>query len=232
MSRPKIVVLASWSGTGFETMQQQIIAGKMNAEIIKVISNRKNPWVKQKAEKYGIPFEYIPWTSYKADVCENIVSNTEGAILFALSWFLVMIDGNIPTEWINIHPGPLTKEYSGKWMYGHHVHEKIFADFQAGKIKRSCISIHYAIPGVYDDPNGLICQIPVELDWCISAEEVAKRVNAVEHQRQWKITEMVANREISAQRDPIHKKIINMKFPDWYKRNKVVDLTTESVEVL
>jgi phosphoribosylglycinamide formyltransferase-1 len=223
---PKIVVLASWSGTGFETMQKQIIAGKMKAEIIKVISNRKNPWVKEKAEKYGIPFEYIPWP-YTADVCQNIVFNAKEAVLFALSWCLVMIDGNIPTEWINIHPGPLTEEYSGKWMYGHHVHEKIFADFQAGKIKRSCISIHYAIPGIYDDPNGLICQIPIELQWCTNAEEVAQRVNAVEHERQWKITEMVANGEISAQRNHIDKKIINMKFPENYTYRKPISLDTQ-----
>lgn len=115
-------------------------------------------------------------------------------------------------------------EYGGPGMYGHHVHDKIYQDLMAGKIKRTCVSMHFVTPQ-YDDPQGLIFQYPVELDTSDTPATIAQKVNKIEHERQWKITRMVAHGEISAERDAENQKIINIKFPENYERNKVIDLT-------
>ncbi|MBP7062156.1 hypothetical protein KA037_03925 [Patescibacteria group bacterium] len=94
--------------------------------------------------------------------------------------------------------------------------------------------MHFATP-VYDDPQGLIFQLPIELRSdadiikhiddeaaCIAA--IKKKVNAAEHERQRQITNMVANKEIQAERDEENQKITNIKFPAEYQRHKLVNL--------
>lgn len=94
--------------------------------------------------------------------------------------------------------------------------------------------MHFATP-VYDDPQGLIFQLPIELrndeeimkhiddaPECIAA--IKKKVNAAEHERQRQITNMVANWQIQATRDPETQKITAIKFPEDYIYKDVVDL--------
>jgi len=96
---------------------------------------------------------------------------------------------------INIHPGPTQDPYGWKGMYGSKVHEKIWDDYQAWIIQRSCVTMHYVTDEV--DRGLIICQIPVELDGCTSADDVGRKVNAVEHDWQWKITKMIIDGDIS-----------------------------------
>gem|GEM_PF-2579325 len=110
-------------------------------------------------------------------------------------------------------------------MYGHHVHQKIYEDFKAGKIKRTCVTMHF-VTSIYDDPQGLIFQYPVELEESDTPETIAKKVNTIEHERQWEITDMVAKEEISATRDEETQKIL-IKFPKDYTFNCPVSLDKE-----
>lgn len=111
-------------------------------------------------------------------------------------------------------------------MYGHHVHEKIYQDFKAGKIKRTCVTMHFVTP-IYDDPQGLIFQCPVELEENDTPETIAKKVNKVEHDHQWYITNMVAKKQITAQRDEETQKI-QIQFPQDYQWNTPVALNTDN----
>lgn len=95
---------------------------------------------------------------------------------------------------INIHPGPTQQPYGGEGMYGHHVHKKVWEDYQAWKIHRTCVTIHYVTDQI--DRGPIICQLPVELDDCNSADDVAKKVNKAEHLWQWEITKMLIDGDI------------------------------------
>jgi folate-dependent phosphoribosylglycinamide formyltransferase PurN len=67
-------------------------------------------------------------------------------------------------------------------MYGSHVHERVWQDYEAGMIQRTCVTMHYVTDEV--DRGPIICQIPVEIDDCNSAKEVGDKVNKVEHEWQ------------------------------------------------
>jgi len=123
----------------------------------------------------------------------------------------------IPTEkLVNIHPGPTQKPYGGVWMYGHHVHNKVWEDYKNWIIKRSCITMHYVTEEVDEWP--IICQIPVVLEWCDSAEDVWRKVNQVEHEFQWIITKMIIDWDIYLDK----KGIVN--YPDDFQYNLELNL--------
>ena len=53
-NRKKIAILASYNGSGFETIQNAILEGVLNAEVCVIITNNSNAGVLQKAEKFGV----------------------------------------------------------------------------------------------------------------------------------------------------------------------------------
>lgn len=228
MIRPNIVVFATggkwpnewWSG--FKELKFREIIWSLEAKIVAVVSSHQKGWVFSKAAAAWVPFIHMekPFSAHKY---WKIVQKTQ-ADMIALSWRINHVEGIDPTKCINIHPGPLGK-YGGKWMYGHHVHEKIYQDFKAKKIKRTCVTMHFVTP-IYDDPQGLIFQHPIELEENDTPETIAKKVNKVEHQRQRYVTNLVAKKEITATRDEETQKI-HIEFPQDYQRNIPVTLETK-----
>ncbi len=89
----------------------------------------------------------------------------------------------IPSDWvsafsgriINIHPA-LLPNYGGTGMYGMHVHEAVVQ----GQEKESGISIHYV--NEYYDQGAIIAQYKVPIETTDTPEQVAKKVQALEHQ--------------------------------------------------
>ena len=55
----KIGILASYNGSGFETIQKAILDKKLNAKIVVVITNNTNAGVLERAEFYNIPYFII-----------------------------------------------------------------------------------------------------------------------------------------------------------------------------
>lgn len=230
MTTASILVFATWGKSpwewwsGFKKLCEKY-RDDTNLEISAVISNYSNGWVADKAKEYWIPFEHIQLDKNY----NNNISKYEQLIekykpdLIALSGYLKMIDGLGNISCINIHPGPLTSEYSWLGMYGHHVHDAIWKDYQEWKIKKTCISMHFVNPDQYDDANLLFFQYPIELEWCQNADDVAKKVNKAEHERQHKITKMVALWEIRLEKDEKDNPI-KIHYPEWYEWNKIVDL--------
>ena len=51
----KIGILASYNGSGFETIQKAILDKKLDAKVVVVITNNTNAGVLEKAESYNIP---------------------------------------------------------------------------------------------------------------------------------------------------------------------------------
>jgi phosphoribosylglycinamide formyltransferase-1 len=79
-----------------------------------------------------------------------------------------------PQGIVNIHPALLPK-YGGKGMYGHYVHEAVKA---AGE-SESGMTIHY-VNEHYDEGN-IIFQATCALENTDSAEDIARKVLALEH---------------------------------------------------
>jgi phosphoribosylglycinamide formyltransferase-1 len=76
---------------------------------------------------------------------------------------------------INIHPA-LLPEFGGRGMFGKHVHEAVIA----AKKKTSGITIHY-VDELYDHGE-IIAQATCEVDENDTAESLAQKIHALEHE--------------------------------------------------
>jgi phosphoribosylglycinamide formyltransferase-1 len=215
MSKPKLIVFASGSknggGSGFQELVENSLSGILQAVIIAVVSNYKKGGVRQRAEKFNIPFIRFPGTR-TAEEYQRIIKNT-GAEWIALSGWLKLAKGLDPCKTINIHPGPLPK-FGGQGMYGHYVHEAVINAYQAGEIKFSAVTMHF-VTDEYDR-GPVFFQYPVIIRDDDTAESLAARVNKIEHSWQSFITNLVVTQQISWD----GKNHESLKVPDWYYFHK------------
>lgn len=149
----KIGILASYNGSGFETIQKAILEKKLNAKIVVVITNNTNAGVLERAESYNIPYFIINEKRYpKQDIDDKIARLlTEfGCDYIFLSGFMKKIESKLlnafPNKIINTHPALLPSIYGGKGMYGRFVHEAVIKNGE----KKSGVTIHY-VNEVYDE---------------------------------------------------------------------------------
>ena len=149
----RIGILASYNGSGFETIQKAINEKKLDAKVVVVISNNTNAGVLEKAESFDIPNFIINDKRYPGqnidDKCARLLKDFECDYIF-LSGYMKKIEpillNAFPNKIINTHPALLPSIYGGVGMYGRFVHEAIINNGE----KKSGVTIHY-INEVYDD---------------------------------------------------------------------------------
>ena len=149
----KIGILASYNGSGFETIQKAIIEKKLNAKVVVVITNNTNAGVLEKAESYNIPYFIINDKRYPGqdidDKIARLLLEFDCDYIF-LSGYMKKIGSKLlsvfPNKIINTHPALLPSIYGGVGMYGRFVHEAIIKNAE----KKSGVTIHY-INEVYDE---------------------------------------------------------------------------------
>ena len=142
----------------------------------------------QIAKQYNIPFFTVRGSSTNGNQIEKtgyIKFDELQEKFFAENIELIVLAGYLkllPKEFvrrfhfkvINIHPA-LLPSFSGKGMYGMHVHEAVFNS----SVKISGATVHFVNEN-YDE--GLIIdQAAVSISDASSAEEIAKRVLKLEH---------------------------------------------------
>ena len=86
------------------------------------------------------------------------------------------------------------------------------------------VTMHYATPKYDEGP--IVWQFPVSLEGCNWPDDVAKRVNELEHIIQPQVTEAVANGQIAWSWDPWD----SVSFPDEYKFGEELPLTDVHIE--
>ena len=199
MSRPRVIIFASGTkeggGSGFENLVEATKSGVLDAEIVAIVSSNEYGGVRERAQRLGIPFVYFSG-SYDSEHYRRVVADS-GAGWVALSGWLKLVKGLDPAKTFNIHPALLSQldgRFGGEGMWGHHVHEAVKAALDAGEITESGISMHF-ITDEYDR-GPVFFEHRAPLQKGMSADEIAKAVNAVEHEWQPKITNMVVHGQI------------------------------------
>ena len=172
----KIVIFASGSGTNAENIIKYFVATKIGS-VEAVLTNNPNAKVIERAKKYEVPVEIFS----KGDLNESKVLQIINKIqpdLIVLAGFLLKFPENIiaayPDKIINIHPALLPK-YGGKGMYGMKVHQTVLDN----KEKETGITIHFV--NEHYDEGEFIFQEKATIDNCASAEEIAAKVQELEH---------------------------------------------------
>jgi phosphoribosylglycinamide formyltransferase-1 len=108
--------------------------------------------------------------------------------LIVLAGFLLQLPTSLieafPNKIVNIHPALLPK-YGGKGMYGQFVHQAVLDNDE----KETGITIHFV--NEHYDEGEVIFQKSIGVDDCTTAEEIATKVRALEHEFYPKVIEQV-----------------------------------------
>jgi len=148
-----------------------------SANVVGIFSNNSNAKVLEIAKKHQIETVLFD----KMDLNDGFILNKLQEIqpdLIVLAGFLLKFPESIikffPNKIINIHPALLPK-YGGKGMYGMNVHKAVLQN----KEIETGITIHY-VNEQYDEGE-FISQHKINIQNCISAEEIAQKVHELEH---------------------------------------------------
>ena len=177
----KIGILASYNGSGFETIQKAIDAKILDAKVVVVITNNTNAGVLEKAESYNIPNFIINDKRYPGqnidDKCAKLLKDFQCDYIF-LSGFMKKIESSLlttfPNKIINTHPALLPSIYGGVGMYGRFVHKAVIKNAE----KKSGVTIHY-IDEVYDEGE-IILTKELEIDSTETVDSLENRIKELE----------------------------------------------------
>ena len=183
--KKRIVIFASGSGTNAQNLIEYFNHGEL-AKVTRVLSNKKEAKVLERAKKLDVPSTYFTREELYANDGVLKLLQSENPDLIILAGFLWMFPKHILSEFphgvINIHPALLPK-YGGKGMYGSHVHEAVVAN----KESETGITIHY-VNEKYDD-GAIIFQASTEITPEDTPETVAEKVHALEYEYFPKVVE-------------------------------------------
>jgi formyltetrahydrofolate-dependent phosphoribosylglycinamide formyltransferase len=182
----RLVVLISGSGTNLQAIMDAIVKEHLKAEIVAVVSNRKNAYGLERAANADIETLYFPLkpytdagksrTEYDADLAAKVKVYQPDLIVLA-GWMYILSPAfleHFPQQVINLHPA-LPGEFAGV-----NAIERAYEAAQNGDIDRSGVMIHYAIPEV--DAGDVIIHAEVPILKTDSLEDFEKRMHATEHQ--------------------------------------------------
>jgi len=191
MQKKKIAILASGRGSNANSILEYSHRENSGFEVALIVSNRKNAGVFNIAKDNNIPSVLIRREEfYQSEGFLEELKNRE-IDLIVLAGFLWLVPSYIveafPRRILNIHPALLPK-HGGKGMYGSHVHNAVLENNEVV----SGITIHYA-DEAYDEGN-IIFQAQCQLDPASSADEIGKRVLALEHDFYPRVVGGVASR--------------------------------------
>ncbi|GAE14784.1 Phosphoribosylglycinamide formyltransferase [Bacteroides pyogenes] len=175
--KKNIAIFASGSGTNAEN----IIRYFQRSEFVRVslvVSNKPDAYVLERAHRLRIPSYVFLNEDWIAGDKILAVLQAHQIHFVVLAGFLLRVPllllNAFPRRIINIHPALLPK-FGGKGMYGDRVHRAVV---DSGETE-SGITIHY-INERYDEGD-VIFQTVCPVFPGDSAEDVAKKVHALEH---------------------------------------------------
>lgn len=198
----RVAVLVSGGGTNLQAIMDAVASGKItNAKIVTVISNNKNAFALERAEKAGIPAKCVSPKEFENRELFNkaLLEAVEAskADLVVLAGFLVVIPPEMITRYrnriINVHPS-LIPSFCGTGYYGLKVHE---AALKRG-VRVSGATVHFVDEGT--DTGPIILQKAVEVLDGDTPEILQKRIM---ERAEWVILPMaidlIANNKIKVQ---------------------------------
>lgn len=195
----KLAVLVSGGGTNLQAVIDAIESGQIsNAVIDVVVSNNKNAYALERAEKHGIAAKCISPKDYETREQFNDALLAElqqrQIDLVVLAGCLVVIPEKMvdafPNRIINIHPS-LIPSFCGTGFYGLRVHEKVL---ERG-VKVTGATVHFVDKGT--DTGPIILQKAVEVKMDDTAKSLQQRVM---EEAEWKLLpraiDLIANDKI------------------------------------
>lgn len=198
----KLAVCVSGGGTNLQAIIDRIEDQTItNARIEVVISNNRNAYALERAQKHGIPAvcicprDYENREAFNEDFLKQL--DSYGVDLVVLAGFLVVIPEKMIQKYrnriINIHPS-LIPSFCGTGYYGLKVHEGVLAR----GVKVTGATVHFVDEGT--DTGPIILQKAVQVEQTDTPESLQRRVM---EQAEWKIMpeaiNLIANGKVEVQ---------------------------------
>ena len=182
----KIVLFASGSGSNAEKIMQYG-STKSTFEVMCVFCNNPKAMVLERALHNNVPTVIFSKDDLNSGVLINKLRSMNPDLI-VLAGFLLQLPTSLieafPNKIVNIHPALLPK-YGGKGMYGQFVHQAVLDNDE----KETGITIHFV--NEHYDEGEVIFQKSIAVDDCTTAEEIATKVHALEHEFYPKVIEQV-----------------------------------------
>lgn len=183
MHKTRLGFLASSRGTNMQAIIDACKSGRLSAEPVVIISNNSDSGALARASAEGIAGFHLGSSAYPdAGELDQKIADTlqEYAVeVVVLAGYMKKIGKKVlaafPGRILNIHPALLPK-YGGRGMFGSHVHAAVIAsgDTESGA------TIH-VVDDQYDT-GPILAQKKVTVDGTDSAETLAGKILAVEHE--------------------------------------------------
>lgn len=181
----RLAVLISGSGTNLQAIIDAIAAGLLDAQIVVVVSNRREAFGLVRAERAGIPTLYFPLKpytladrpreQYDADLAELVAAYAPDLIVLA-GWMHVLSPAFLdcfPGRVLNLHPA-LPGQFAGT-----HAIQRAFEAFQRGEIDHTGVMVHWVVPEVDAGPVAASAVVPIYPS--DSLDDLEARIHAAEH---------------------------------------------------
>jgi phosphoribosylglycinamide formyltransferase-1 len=177
----RIAVMASGSGTTLQAVIDACEAGRLDAEVVLVISNNSGSGAMQRARQHHVPVVHLSSHTHDdpAELDRAIIAALaqHDPDVLLLAGYMKKIGSAVLDAWrgrvINTHPSLLPR-FGGRGMYGSHVHAAVIES----KEKKTGISVHL-VDSDYDTGRVLAQrEVPVMPD--DNAGTLADRVQAAE----------------------------------------------------
>lgn len=187
---PRLVVLASGSGTNLQALIDAVEAGRLGAEVTRVIVNRRGAQARRRARQAGIPEEcrllgpYLQSAPdrvaarrrYDADLAGAVAAGQPDLVVLA-GWMhllsTVFLD-RFAERVVNLHPA-LPGTFPGA-----NAIEDTWTAYRAGVIASAGVMVHYVVDeGVDDGPVIAAEEVPILQEDTIHT--LTERIHRVEH---------------------------------------------------
>ncbi|MGZ2371320.1 phosphoribosylglycinamide formyltransferase [Ancylomarina sp. YFZ004] len=174
----RIAIFASGSGSNAENIAHHF-KSKPEVEISIILSNKKDAFVLERAQKLNIPSQTFTRNDfYDTNTIVDLLKSKQ-IDLIVLAGFLWLVPDSLihayPNAIVNIHPA-LLPNYGGKGMYGMNVHNAVIAN----KESESGITIHL-VNEKYDDGKTIL-QAKCKIEENDTSEDLANKIHDLEYE--------------------------------------------------
>jgi len=187
IKRADLVVLASGDGSNLQAILDACADGRLAAQVVFVVCNRKTARAIDRAERMGVPVLYHPlkWyldtgrtrIDYDADLAEQVAKYAPDWIVLA-GWMHILsmaFLSKFPDKVINLHPA-LPGEFPGT-----HAIERAYEAFGRGEISETGIMVHF-VPDEGVDVGAPIAITKIPMVEGESLEALEARMHNAEHE--------------------------------------------------
>jgi formyltetrahydrofolate-dependent phosphoribosylglycinamide formyltransferase len=181
----RLVVLISGSGTNLQAILDAVESGTLDAQVMAVISNRKEAFGLVRAARAGVPTVYFPLkpytetgqprAEYDADLA-GVVAGYQPDLIVLAGWMHVLSPAfldHVPLRVLNLHPA-LPGQFAGT-----HAIQRAYEAFQRGEIDHTGVMVHWVVPEV--DAGPVVASAEVPIYPTDSLDDLEARTHATEH---------------------------------------------------